>query len=209
MLDFSTIKQITIPEGTVKKIEINNDIVWRRELPEGYTRLDYISFNNNKCFDLQFIPDLNTKIICTFKRSTTGSFYLYGVTNSNNTKSVTAYLSSTGNWRFGNKYKGIASISTNTKYHSIQDKTNLIVEDVLEYTYSSQNYFKCLGNLFLGGNNTNGAGTPGSAKLKGIVYEFQIYQDDVFACNLIPSKDPNNVEGFYDNIRDLFLTSII
>lgn len=51
MLDFSTIKDITIPEGVVARIEHNGQVLWKRELPSGFTKIKGIEFDGNVIYD--------------------------------------------------------------------------------------------------------------------------------------------------------------
>ena len=41
-MDFSKVKSITIPEGSVSKITISNQIVWQKANPSPYTELPYL-----------------------------------------------------------------------------------------------------------------------------------------------------------------------
>ena len=88
--------------------------IWNKS----YTPVEYIQFDGSHYIDTGIICTQNTTIEVSFSRdNTTTSCYLYGVTNSGNTASVTAYLTSgSGNWRFGNTYVG-QTISKDTLYN--------------------------------------------------------------------------------------------
>lgn len=55
-MDFSTIKEITIPEGSVKKItDGDGNIIWQKIADQPYIRLEYISFDGtNYCVSAEY-----------------------------------------------------------------------------------------------------------------------------------------------------------
>lgn len=72
-------------------------------LPDGYTFIEEVSFNADTLYDMGIITSEDSIDIQYKREDTSSSQYLYGITNSNNTASVTAYLASNGAWRFGNQ----------------------------------------------------------------------------------------------------------
>lgn len=218
MLNFGNVKRITIPEGEVKIIkDKNNNILWNR-LPKEYTELEYISFNNDIYFDSQIILDKNSKIEVVFvKIGNTDKTYFYGCHNVNNNyaKTYTAYFTKDppSNWRLGT---GIAIISweNNILYKSIQDKTgvkiiNLENNNEKNYKYPNIYFFTTDGSCYIGASRERNTNSVISNKFEGKIYNFKIYDDDNLVANLIPAKNQNNIEGFYDVQRRIFLESLI
>lgn len=56
-MNMKNVKAITIPEGSVKKIEDSNgNIIWGSQAAFPYRRLEYIHFNGNDYINSQFTP---------------------------------------------------------------------------------------------------------------------------------------------------------
>lgn len=72
-------------------------------LSDGYTFIEEVSFNADTLYDMGIITSEDSIDIQYKREDTSSSQYLYGITNSNNTASVTAYLASNGAWRFGSQ----------------------------------------------------------------------------------------------------------
>ena len=53
MIDFSTLKELTIPEGAVIQISNNATILWERPglLPSAYQQVEYIQTDGNQAID--------------------------------------------------------------------------------------------------------------------------------------------------------------
>ena len=95
-------------------------------LPIGYKRVSYIEFNGDQIVDTGIICNQNTKIRAIFTRETSTAMYLYGVASSDNTASVTAYLSSGGSWRFGNNSASYTiTVNPDLIQTAIVDKTGI------------------------------------------------------------------------------------
>lgn len=84
-MDFSKVKTLTIPEGSVSKITISNNIVWQKDtggLPSEYQQIDYIyaPSNNGAYIDL----GIQYAHGCTFEIGwvyTGNTLYLFGATD--------------------------------------------------------------------------------------------------------------------------------
>lgn len=177
-------------------------------LPAGYVRCGYIRFNGEQIVDTGIVCTQDTKIRLVYTRDSEDAMYLYGVVNSGNTASVTAYLSgSGGTWRFGNKNVA-AAIATDEELvqTAIVSKTG-IVRPHLTQDMSSVNDFETIGSLLIGAVR-NANGTVGSAQFIGKILLFQMWQGDTEVLHLTPVVGTDGVYRFYDEVTDTIAGSI-
>lgn len=176
-------------------------------LPEGYVRADYIQFTGDQTVDTGIVPTQDTKIRLIYTRESSDSMYLYGVVNSDNTASVTAYLSSGGSWRFGNKYSA-ASIVTNEDLAqaAIVSKTAM-VRTGSTVTISGVTDFTAIGSLIIGGTRL-ASGSVGAAQFVGKIALFQMWSGSTEVLHLIPVVNADGVYRFWDSIGQEFHDSL-
>lgn len=177
-------------------------------LPEGYMRTGYIRFNGEQAVDTRIIPTQDTKIRIVYTRDSNEAMYMYGVVDSGNTASVTAYLSTSGGtWRFGNK--GIATnIPTDESLvqTAIVSKTGMI-RTHLTQSLSGVTDFESVGSLIIGACR-NANGSVGAAQFIGKALVFEMWQGDTEVLHLSPIVSADGVYRFYDEISGDFFDSI-
>lgn len=213
MIDFSTVKGITIPEGEVKSIAVGGKVIWQKQqqqegFPNGYTKLDYLEFNADKTFDTGIICNQNTKIEISFTRGSSTAMYLYGVRSSGNTASITAYLTSSGAWRFGNTYKNLTFSVGTTIRNVVVDKTGLVVDGTRNYYGGTVKDFTAISTLTVGSARTTSGGY-GSHQFTGKIYSFKMYDGDELILDYVPYINPDGVYGFWDTVSETFCAPII
>jgi hypothetical protein len=175
---------------------------------EPYSRVGFVQFNADMRFDTGIICDQNTKIKIVYTRDEhDSSMYLYGVVSDENTASVTAYLSTSGSWRFGSKSVSLTINANNDLVRTaIVSKTG-IVRDNATTSFSSVNDFETIGSLIIGGTR-NANGTIAAAQFVGKIYEFKMWNGDTLVLDLIPYIDNEGHFLFYDNVSEQFITPI-
>lgn len=204
MIDFSAFKALIIPEGDVKTISINSVIEWQKEIVEP---LPYLQFNADMVFDTNVVCDQNTKIEIEFTREDSGSRYLYGVRSSGNTASVTAYLATSGAWRFGNTYRNFTLSRGVSNIHSMTvSKAGYLLNGEESKFVGTLKSFTANATLTLGSARTN-SGAYSSPTFIGKVYSFKMYDNDSLILDWQPSKAGNKY-GFYDKIAERFVKPI-
>lgn len=158
------------------------------ELPSGYTQYEWV---NSAQIDLGF----KTKNTMTFEAKwlwTGSAQYLYNSdSNSSGTTNTTSYLSSGGNWRFGNKTISINGIS-NTVFTSVQNSSGITLNGVSQGSYSGVNTFTSSSNLKMG-----------ASSLAIRYYYLKVWDSDTLILNLVPCSNGTNY-GFYDLVNDDF-----
>ena len=203
-MDFSTIKSIHIPQGEVVKISTPTGVLWQKNLP--YTELEYLDLDGTYYFDTKYYGNLGTKIKCKWQRSSAeGSMYLYGCASSGNTSSLTAYSSSSGAWRFGNK--SIQITTDNTDLHTSTHDKNRVDRDGSKFNYSTVSSFTTPYTIVLAGGHNSEGGVPTSSRFKGKIYYFKIWDDGELVLDWIP-VNYEGVNGFWDKVTNTFVSPI-
>lgn len=204
MIDFAKIKEILLPQGKAKSLSINGNTVWEFKKAEEYTFTDYLQFNKDKRFDTGIICNQNTKIEITFTRDDSAVAYMYGVRNSGNTASITAYLSNSGSWRFGNKYKNY-TLALDTIHTATIDKSGITM-DGTKTAFTASNF---TANATLVVGTTRGTdGSLSAPQFIGKIYSFKIYDGSNLILDWQPCKAANGEEGFYDNVSGEFVKGV-
>lgn len=177
------------------------------DLPAGYSRVDYIKFDGAQTVDTGIVCNQNTKARVLFTKDSDSSMYMYGVVNSGNTASVTAYMTpSGGSWRFGNKYSAKA-IVTNAELvqTAIVDKTGFIRADDTA-SISGVNDFEAIGSLTIGAVR-NADGTVADAQFIGKILSFEMWDGSTKVRKLLPVTD-GTAFRFFDMVSQTFFDSI-
>lgn len=206
MIDFSTVKDIRIPEGTVQRISCGGAKIWEKPSDVIVTLLDYIQFNKDMVFNTGVVCTDETKIETKFTREHSDAMYFYGVRNSGNTASVTAYLTNSGAWRFGNTYKNL-TISTNVEYTMVVDKSGIKLNGTNNKYIATVKDFTANSTLTIGSSrSTSGALT--SAQFLGKVFYFRMYSGGTLLIDWVPAQRSDGVRGFYDKVTKKFIEPI-
>lgn len=205
MIDFSTVKEIVIPQGKVQNISANGAIIWQQQkAEEEYTFPEYLIFNADMVFDTGIYCTQNTTIDVRFTNEDSGARYLYGARTTNNTASITAYLTSSGAWRFGNTYRNL-TIKKSTTIHNV-----VVSKDGVEFDDNSYKFgttvktFTCPWTLTVGSARTT-SGAKSAAQFIGKIYHFRMYDGEVLILDWIPCVKSDGTRGFYDNVTGKFI----
>ena len=205
---FANIAGVKIPEGEVVKIASGGVTLWEAVtdgLPAGYEQCEYIQFSAKQQVDTGIVPTQATKIEIEFTRETSSAQYMYGVRNSNNTASVTAYLSNSGAWRFGNTYRN-HTLAVDVKHTAIVDATGINMDGDKNSYVGTVKSFTANSTLTLGATRgtSGGLGTP---QFTGKIYSFKMWDADKLLAEYIPCRNPDGVYGFWDNVERVFRAS--
>lgn len=179
------------------------------DLPAGYRRVNYIQFSNAQIVDTGIVCNQDTKIRVLFTRESDDSVYMYGVASSGNTASFTAYLSTNGSWRFGNKYVSRPiSMDMELIRNAIVTKTG-VKHETGTATMSGVSDFETVGTLLLGACRDADGTLPasGNTKYTGKIFILEMWIGDEQIRKLIPVTD-GTVYRFYDAISKEFFDSI-
>ena len=204
-MNFGNVKSLTIPEGEVKQISVNNTVLWQKQ--SGYLFVAYLQFDKDMVFDTNVVCTQNTKIEVEFTRESSDPSYLYGVRNSANTASVTAYLSTSGAWRFGNTYRNFTLDISSDEIHSMIVDKNGYVLNGNEYNFAGRlKNFTANATLIVGSTRSTGDAYS-SPQFIGKIYSFKMYDDDELILDWQPCMVGNEY-GFYDKVKQIFIRPI-
>ena len=172
-----------------------------------YERVGYIQFTGDQTIDTGIICNRDTEIRILFTRESSSAQYMYGVASSDNKATVTAYLSSGGAWRFGDKSASTSiTVNENLVNCAIVNKTGIIRVGTTQ-SFSGTSNFETVGSLTIG-SCRNPSGTLGTPQFIGKIYSFEMWQGEEQVLKLIPMVNKDGVYGFWDAISETFLTSI-
>ena len=175
------------------------------QMGNDYEPIDYVTFNADKLFDAGIIKS-TYKIEVLFERTdTSGTPYLYGIVTSPHTASVTAYLTSSGSWRWGSSYRGFTS--NTTKMYKVEISNGTFVGDFTSASFTKSSAFTTSDTLVVGGyRGTSGATTK---QYRGYLYYFRIKEGDNVIADWYPCKRKSDgVEGFWDCVTQTFVEPI-
>lgn len=193
----------------LSKVAVNVNVSAGAEgLPNGYARADCIRFTGEQIVDTGVVCTQNTKIRMLFTRDSDDSMYMYGVVNSGNTASVTAYMtSSSGSWRFGNKYSAKDIVANEELVQTaIVTKTGFIRADDTA-SISGVNDFETIGSLTIGAVR-NADGTVAAAQFIGKILFFEMWDGSTKVLKLVPVTDGKGTYRFWDAVGQKFHDSI-
>lgn len=174
------------------------------QMSSEYEAIDYVTFKADKLFDAGII-DSTYKIEVLFERTETSKTpYLYGVITSPHTASVTAYLTSSGSWRFGSSYRGF---TTNTlKMYKVEISNGTFVGDFTSSTFTKST-FTTPNTLVVGGSRAASGST--SKSYNGLIYYFRINKGSTLILDWLPCRRKSDgVEGFWDCVSQSFVEPI-
>ena len=176
-------------------------------LPVGYTQLEYIQSSGTQYIDTGFIPNQDTRVVCSFELLTDngGHQVIFGARIS----------SSSGQYLFG--YAGHRSPPHwRSDYNTTQsnfpssiprsgryevDKDGNVTQLDSETVQAGAATFTAVVSMYLFAGNTNGV-VENQSSMK--LYACQIYDEDAMVRNFVPCTDPDGVVGLYDAVNGMF-----
>lgn len=187
----------------------------QRNLPDGYTQVDYIYFLANSYLITDINPTYDGRYEFDFQTTTLGA------------SGATTYLgvrpSSSGNgglrvarissqvfriYGFGAYQDSTTTAVANTRYKFVWDNQHALMTSggstVLDLTYTGTD--ACAYPITINGWNSAGTVTPGSEGI--FVYSFKAWNaQGELVADYVPTKDPDGVVGFYDTVSESFKTA--
>lgn len=209
-----------------------NELMRRRALmfekvgggvPSGYTQYDWVQSVENTAVDTQYLCEypLNTKqhryrFEGKYARSATAGAWPYKYIFAAIGNNYGIMLRGDGD-NLNPIYQGayttsnvIADVAVQGVWHSfvmthsttVGALGGLFDVDGNEYTAGGRDGYATTGNLIIFGNGTNNTSYPCRFA------ELKVYEYDVLVADLVPcSRDADGAVGFYDIVRNMFLTT--
>ena len=167
-------------------------------IPAEYTRLEYIESTGTQWIDTDVYIDQDTEIVAKTLAKESDKF-IYGVspnvTASERTRSATAYVSGSGNWRFGDQAISVSNsvyYTYNTVHTSVQNKNGVTIDGVNVGNYTDMQDFVSPYPLALFGRRYTSDGNDVTSQSGIRIYEFKIYKNNALVLNLVPVKYNDN-----------------
>ena len=139
----------------IAKVMFGGREIWPFALPDGYTRLPYVQLSS--LIDTGQKTTRDTIIEArVYPVNTTAAYLWYSDSSSSGSTNTTAYFSSSGNWRFGNRTGSIANANHAGKWNEFkQSREGVWCNGTQLLTYSSMSAFTSSANLRFGASSTN------------------------------------------------------
>ena len=170
-----------------------------------YEAIDYVSFEDDKLYDLGIVDSTYTLEAMFARAATSAAAYLYGKFTSPHTASVSAYLSSSGSWRFGSTYKSLTM--NNKSIHKVIISNGSCNADETITSFTKSDAFTTPESVVLGGYRA----ASGSLvkNFQGKVYYFRISKSGTPILYWLPCRRKSDgVEGFWDCVTQTFVEPI-
>lgn len=192
-----------------KKAYIGVENFTPRELPNGYTQVEYIESSGTQYIDTGFKPKGTTKIICDFQMVNQGTEQqgVFGSRPGASGRFTVFTGDSTGALQVDYDTYGALAEETSTisglnlnNRNTIEVNNSLIINKNTVKTVSAVSFTSTY-NLFLFANNNVGtAQLPGSMKL----YSFKIYDNGTLIRDFVPCIKDDETVGLYDLVNGGF-----
>ena len=173
-------------------------------LPVGYVPVEYITFTGTQVIDTGLKIKKGYEIQTKFYPTDTGK-YVYGALSSGNSKSVTGYVSTSGdNWHWGNKAI-VKSMSLNSITYTIVQNASALTVNGDPVAYGTQDNFETGVTLSIGKahNDASGGNSYNEAGFQGRMYWFTIRDDNGnVVYHGVPVKNTANNQYGLCNIID-------
>lgn len=180
------------------------NVAWR-ELPSGYTQVEYIESSGSQYIDVGFKPNNNTRVVMDFQFTSAPSSdhaVIFGARDSANVNSFCVFYIKDGYFR--SDYN-----TTNTNQWAINSTARYIIDKnkgTTSLNGTTQSYsgatFYCSYNMYLFALNGGGYVYFPSNKLR--VFSCQIYDNGTLIRDFVPCKNQSGVAGLYDTVSGVF-----
>ena len=168
----------------------------KRELPSGYTQIEYIESSGTQYIDTGFKPNQDTRVQVKYSYSSEG--FILGA--------ETAWKSNS----YDIHDKLVAYNNTSVNFSSANPTNTVIEADFNKNSYSDSNgktasltyaTFSSGLNLYLFGSNRGGTLNEG---MTGKIYSCKIYDNGTLVRYFIPCKNSSGTVGMYDVVNGTF-----
>ena len=208
-MDFSQVKFITIPEGSVSRILSGTTVLWKKAaLPVEYQEVEYIESSGTQYIDTGMRGSNNTKADIEFQA--TGEKFLPFGARSSATSDCFAIWAAGSNvgtaLRIGfdgtSGYTGGAT--TTNKYHIIHSQDGAYVNDNLVWAPPIRTFTTPQNLIVFGYYSTATTRTLSAIRL----YHLKLWESNIRVRDFMPCyRKSDNVVGLYDLVSDTFFTN--
>lgn len=209
-----TLEFLTLPARFIsKKVQdLKQYLIYgqsvQRNLPEGYTQLEYIESTDMQRINTGFIPTINSKIRVKFAPMTTSQSIGFFGSRIDPFRFCATTFNSGAQFTFAMTNDTWSTNRTDVVLNKIYDCTAYNGKQIIngvEYNEQVLTSFTTTSSFLLSPIDRGGLASNGPAKF----YLCQIWENNVLVKDLIPAKrNSDNVLGMYDLVSNTFLTNV-
>lgn len=208
-LNFANVKQVTIPEGTVKKIAVGGQTLWEWHEYIPYLDLDGTRINTGVYIATGGETTVELNLLCPDPTTTTNNTLclgLYGITTQGSWFGSSPSLT----WSLGGGIDAAESIFSRTNASVVYDRANrrttLYTEGV---SAGSRSWGSALSNSILNGTPISvGRIRPAGFPIR--VYSLKVYSLGTLVRDMVPVRHRSNgVECLYDRVTYTYFDKIL
>lgn len=187
-----------------KKVYVGAENFTKRDLPSGYTQVEYIESSGTQYIDTGFTPNQDTRVVMdvqltTYTSSTNQWLFCGRTATKNSAVGFFHYQNLFGACYGSEQSMSISSMDALTRLLIDSNKNNLVFNEVA-YSFSEQT-FTSGGNLVLLARNSNGTVDMfASARL----YSCKVYDSGNLIRDYVPCINSDGTVGLYDMVNGLF-----
>lgn len=181
----------------------------KRDLPSGYTQVEYIKADGNQYIDTGYVPNSNTRAVLDIEPTSavsSGTAGIFGSRGDGDTHTVLQYtIMANTSSQYRSDYMDDANafitVSPFLSRVLIDKNKNVTTIDGTSAT-NPEATGQGVYTAYIGKVNNNG--TPTSGALVGKIYACKIYDDDVLVRDYVPCKNSSGTAGLYDVVNGAF-----
>ena len=174
------------------------------ELPEGYTRLEYIESTGNQYIDTNFIPDSNTRVVYDFEvvQEPSATLKIFAARTSSTYQFCFAVVPGSG---YRTDYGGtrVSIPATVLGRHRVDKDKNVTTLDGTAFTNDAQVFSTGYSLILFGQNDSGTINELTTYRLYGC----RIYDNGTLIRDMKPCLSPDATPGLYDIVNDVFYGS--
>ena len=187
----------------IKKAYLGIENFTKRNLPSGYTQVEYIESTGKQYVDTGFTPNQDTRVVAkVIFELGTSTTYLLGARTSTSSSDSFVFVGSTNGY-YASGYGKSANLSSdfNRSVPFVLDKNkSKTYIDGVEAVSAASATFTSPNSMYLFGVNQNG-----SAKLSASRYYYcQVYDNGVLIRDYVPCTNASGVAGLYEMVSGEF-----
>ena len=191
----------------IRRSLIISSATGKSDIPQGYTRLEYIGSTNLSQYIDTGINATNEDVIhVKFSvKSDTGTVLGSSNSSSRGYPGVGIYHENVLKWRFGNTTieSTSSALTVDTVHDAVLSYRKFVLDSVEYVATKPESWADGLVPLMIFGINIYNYGRRYINNTR--VYEFSITRNGNVICELIPCLDNNNVPCMYDKAREITL----
>lgn len=178
-------------ELRLKALEENSS-----ELPNGFTKLNYLSATGGQHIDTGYKPNNTTRIVCEFEGGS--GDHIFGARTSYLKDAFTVYWTASSTCQIANTEYALGSYTFTGKHTIDMSGYKFIVDGITKKTYTAAEFQATYNFYIFACSNASGY------EMNGKYYTFKIYDNGILVRDYIPCINVSGEYGMYDKVNKQF-----